>query len=63
VQLALRFTIGLNSSYSAYKQYYEDGLKDWPENLIDAFSEAAKFRPRKAVPVTPVMLAGQTLLL
>ena len=48
VQLALRFTIGLNSSYHAYKQYYEDGLKDWPENLTDAFSEAAKFRPRAA---------------
>jgi Zinc knuckle len=48
VQLALRFTIGLNSSYSAYKQYYEDGLKDWPENLVDAFSEAATFRPRTA---------------
>jgi Zinc knuckle len=48
VQLALRFTIGLNSSYSTYKQYYEDGLKDWPENLVDAFSEASKFRPRTA---------------
>jgi uncharacterized membrane protein YgcG len=48
VQLALRFTIGLNSSYSAYKQYYEDGLKDWPESLVDAFSEASKFRPRTA---------------
>jgi hypothetical protein len=35
VQLALRFTIGLNSSYSAYKQYYEDGLKDWHESLVD----------------------------
>jgi hypothetical protein len=50
VQLALRFTIGLNSSYSAYKQYYEEGLKDWLENLVDAFSEA-------------VMLAGPTLSL
>jgi Zinc knuckle len=48
VQLALRFTIGLNSSYSAYKQYYEGGLKDWPQSLVDAFSEAAKFRPRTA---------------
>ena len=48
VQLALRFTIGLNSSYSAYKQYYEDGLKDWPQSLVDAFSEAAKFKPRTA---------------
>jgi hypothetical protein len=46
VQLALRFTIGLYSFYSAYKQYYEDGLKDWPESLVDAFSEASNFRPR-----------------
>jgi hypothetical protein len=46
VQLALRFTTGLNSFYSPYKQYYEDGLKDWPESLVDAFSEASKFRPR-----------------
>jgi hypothetical protein len=48
VQLALRFTIGLNSSYTPYKQYHEDGLKDWPESLVDAFSEASKFRPRTA---------------
>jgi hypothetical protein len=48
VQLALKFTLGLNSSFNAYKQYYEDGLKDWPESLVDAFSEASKFRPRTA---------------
>jgi hypothetical protein len=48
VQLALRFTIGLNSSHTPYKQYYEDGLKDWPESLVDAFSEASKFKPRTA---------------
>jgi uncharacterized membrane protein YgcG len=46
VQLGLKFTVGLNSSYSAYKQYYEDGLKGWPESLGEAFSEASKFRPR-----------------
>jgi hypothetical protein len=40
--------MGLNSSYSAYKQYYEDGLKDWPENLSDALTEAAKYKPRTA---------------
>jgi hypothetical protein len=39
VQLALKFTLGLNLSFNAYKQYYEDGLKDWPESLVDAFSE------------------------
>ena len=26
VQLGLKFTVGLNSSYAAYKQYYEDGV-------------------------------------
>ena len=46
VQMGLKFTMGLNSSYAAYKQYYEDGLKTWPVNLPDAFSEASKFRPR-----------------
>jgi hypothetical protein len=54
VQLALRFTIGLNSSYSAYKQCYDDGLKDWPESLVDEFSEASKFRPRTAGSGNPV---------
>ena len=48
VQMALKFTLGLNSTYSAYKQYYEDGLKDWPEDLAEAFGEASKFRPRTA---------------
>jgi hypothetical protein len=46
VQRALKFTIGLNSSYSGYKQYHEDGLKDWPANLADAFSKASKFKLR-----------------
>ena len=46
VQLALKFIMGLNSSYWAYKQYYEDGLKDWPGTLPDAFYEASKFKPR-----------------
>jgi Zinc knuckle len=48
VQLALRFTIGLNSTYTPYKEYYEDGLKDLTESLVDAYSEASKFRPRTA---------------
>jgi hypothetical protein len=48
VQLSLKFTMGLNSSYAAYKQYYEDGLKEWPESVPDAFSEASKFKPRSA---------------
>jgi hypothetical protein len=38
--------MGLNSSYAAYKQYYEDGLKNWSETLSDAFTEAAKYKPR-----------------
>jgi hypothetical protein len=46
IQLALKFTMGLNSSYAAYKQYYEDGLKDWPETLSDGLTEAAKYEPR-----------------
>jgi hypothetical protein len=53
IQLALKFTMGLNSSYAAYKQYYEDGLKDWPENLSDALTEAAKYKPRTAGSVNP----------
>jgi hypothetical protein len=46
VQLALKFTMGLNSSYAPYEQYYEDGLKEWPSSVPDAFSEASKFKPR-----------------
>jgi hypothetical protein len=46
IQLALKCTMGLNSSYAAYKQYYEDGIKNWPETLSDAITEAAKYKPR-----------------
>ena len=46
VQLGFKFTMGLNSTYSAYKQYYEDGLKAWPGSLPEAFSAASKFKPR-----------------
>jgi hypothetical protein len=46
IQLTLKFTMGLNSSYAAYKQYYEDSLKSWPETLSGALTEAAKYKPR-----------------
>jgi Zinc knuckle len=45
-QLALKFTLGLNSSYHLYKQYFEDGIKEWPISLAQAFSEASRFKLR-----------------
>jgi hypothetical protein len=47
VQLALKFTTGLNDSYNTYKQYYHDSVRDWPLTLSDAFHEASKFVPRR----------------
>jgi Zinc knuckle len=47
VQLGLKFTEGLNNSYSVYKQYHEDGIKAWPQTLSDAFAEASKFAVRR----------------
>ena len=37
IQLALKFTPGLNAPYGAYKQYHENRLKDWTATLPDAF--------------------------
>jgi hypothetical protein len=45
-QLGLKFTMGLNSSYAVYKQYYEDSIKEWPDSLESAFFQASKFMPR-----------------
>jgi hypothetical protein len=49
--------MGLNSSYSAYKQYYEDGLKSWPKNLSDsdALTGAAKYKSRGIGSGNPTM--------
>jgi Zinc knuckle len=47
VQLALKFTNGLNDSYNVYKQYYNDSVRAWPLTLADAFHEASKFIPRR----------------
>jgi hypothetical protein len=38
VQLGLKFTMGLHSTYV--------GLTDWPASLPEAFPEASKFKPR-----------------
>ena len=46
VKINVRDTGHIDSTYSTYKQYYEDGLKGWPESLGDAFAEASKFKPR-----------------
>lgn len=37
--------MGLNSTYATYKHYYEDGLKNWPGSIAEAFAEASKFKP------------------
>lgn len=46
-QLALQFTMGLNSSYAGHKQYFEDAVKQWPESVDQAFLEASKYKPKK----------------
>jgi hypothetical protein len=46
-QLALQFTMGLNSSYAGHKQYFEDAVKPWPESVEQAFLEASKFRLKR----------------
>jgi hypothetical protein len=54
VQLALKFTDGLNNSYAVHKQYHEDGIKAWPQSLSDAFAEASKFAVRRGNYGNPV---------
>lgn len=46
-QNALQFTMGLNSTYNIYKQYFEDSLKPWPESIFEAYQEASKFKPKR----------------
>lgn len=41
LQLALKFTMGLNTSYNVYKQYYEDSVRPWPTTLTAAFQDAS----------------------
>ena len=58
IQLALKFTNGLNDSYSVYKQYYHDSVKEWPLTLADAFHEASKFVPRRGDMAAEIGAAG-----
>jgi hypothetical protein len=55
VQLALKFTNGLNDSYSVY---YHDSVKEWPLTLADAFHETSKFVPRRGDMAAEVGAAG-----
>lgn len=48
LQLALKFTMGLNTSYNVYKQYYEDSVRPWPTTLTAAFQDASRFQPRRS---------------
>ena len=54
-QMALKFIMGLNHHYDEFKSYYINRLKAWPENLVDASYEAAKFSPspKRHAPYSP----------
>ena len=45
--MALKFIMGLNSSYEEFKCFYINSLKDWPLNLETAHAEAMRFSPNK----------------
>ena len=49
----MKFMNGLNSGYRHYVEYYEHRLKDWPDNLEDAYLEMAKVTPKKPAGTVP----------
>ena len=49
----MKFMNGLNSGYRHYIEYCENGLKEWPDTLEDAYLEMEKVTPKKSVATTP----------
>ncbi len=52
-QMGLKFTMGLNRGYDEYKSFYINELKPWPLSLEHAYTEAAKYSPKKQNPQSP----------
>ena len=49
----MKFMKGLNSGYKQFVEYYEHGIKDWPDSLDEAYLEMAKVTPRKPAGTGP----------
>ena len=47
-QMAIKFILGLNSSYNEFRSFYTNGLKPWPDCLETAYQNAAKYNPKRA---------------
>ena len=43
--MAVKFILGLNSSYLEFKSFFTNGLKPLPDCLESAYQEAAKYNP------------------
>ena len=52
-QMAVKFVLGLNSSYGEFKSFFTNGLKSWPDCLEAAYQEAAKYNPKRAASNSP----------
>ena len=55
-QMAVKFILGLNSSYLEFKSFFTNGLKPWPDCLETAYKEAAKYDPKTAAGNSPAAM-------
>ena len=44
---AMKFMKGLKSGYRQFVEYYEHGIKDWPDTLDEAYLEMTTLTPKK----------------
>jgi hypothetical protein len=51
--MGIKFTMGLNQFYEEYKSFFINNLKTWPDTLDLAYSEAAKYNPKRAAAQSP----------
>ena len=54
--MAVKFVLGLNSSYGEFKSFFTNGLKSWPDCLEAAYQEAAKYNPKRAASNSPAAM-------
>ena len=55
-QMAGKFILGLNHSYSEFRSFYTNGLKPWPDCLETAYQDAAKYNPKRAAANSPAAM-------
>ena len=55
-QMAVKFILGLNNSYSEFRSFFTNGLKPWPDCLETAYQEAAKYNPKRAANNSPAAM-------